>query len=323
MQYWLVSVFEPVPVPITTRALITAARHWPSNVPGLARLRAGIASSLAGHQPWVRARLRGSKLKIVVPWNDSVGSAMLTFGDNEPHVFRFLRACFANRSAGQNIFVDVGANVGGFALRIAERFRKSEVIAYEPNPPIAELFRHNAESTGLAARIDIRTIAIGKSATTAALNVRRNDSGGATLRPGIGDDVPVAVRRLDQELTLAQWQRVVVLKVDVEGHELDVFRGATELLKMATPPIIFEVNCPGLAARGVKPQDLGDLLRSFGYCHFYGCGKRFYPIENGAYKISNVVALSDGSQRLIEKLGLDRNYKPPARRQLPVVRYRL
>jgi FkbM family methyltransferase len=315
-------VFETEAVPLSTRALLAIARHWPSHLRGLARLRAAIHSSLSGRKPYVRARLRQSRLELLVPWNDSVGSALLTFGDNEPGVYRFLCACFSH-SGSRNILVDIGANIGGFALRVAERFPRACVIAFEPNPPIAELLRHNAETSGLASQVDIRVIAAGSTATTALLNVASNDSGNATLRPGTGTDVSVPVRRLDAELSTDEWKRTAVIKVDVEGHELDVFRGATELFKVATPPLIFEVNCPELAARNVTPPDLGAFLRSVGYKNFYGCSDRLYPIANGAYPVGNVVAVGDDSQAILNEFGFDRNFAPRPQRQLPVVQYQL
>jgi FkbM family methyltransferase len=168
-------------------------------------------------------------LTIAVPWQDTTGVTVITFGDSEPDVFQLICSRLRERAAGQDLFVDVGANLGVFSLRVAERFPECQVIAFEPNPELATLLGHNARVRGLAEKIDLREVALGERDVEARLTTVAGDSGLSSLRSDGSEGIPVRVRRLATELTPAEWKRVAVMKIDVEGYELGVFRGAEPL----------------------------------------------------------------------------------------------
>jgi FkbM family methyltransferase len=312
--------FPQDPLPIITQAVIGLARRWPV-ARGRNRLKALVASTLRERKPYVIARLASSRLRITVPWNDSVGSSLLTFGDNEPDLLRFLSVCLTLGGSTHDCCIDVGANCGAFSLRVAERFRSGKVISFEPNPAVAALLRHNAEQAGLASQIDVREVALGAVDQSMTLSVAPGDSGGGSIRGTEDSGVQVQQRRLSSELSVQEWQRVGVLKVDVEGYELSVFQGAAELLQQYRPPIVFEVNRSELAAHHTKERDLGDFLRQAGYTDFYALGKSLYPIQNGVHAVSNVVALGPDSRQLVEAYGFDANFRPKAERLWPVVHF--
>ena len=84
------------------------------------------------------------------------------------------------------------------------------------------------------------------------------------------DQVAVPVQSLDEYIRTASIERVDFLKVDVEGAEWDVLRGATRLLQQSTPPILqLEVN-PGTArAAGYSTAELLYWLGAeFGYAFY-------------------------------------------------------
>src|SRR6185436_4090439 len=64
--------------------------------------------------------------------------------------------------------------------------------------------------------------------------------------------------------------RIDFMKVDVEGHELEVFKGASHTLSAADAPIVaFEINRRCLDDRGIAPQTVSGVLREYGYTHFW------------------------------------------------------
>ena len=140
-----------------------------------------------------------------------------------------------------DVAVDVGANIGIFTLAMGRAVGVTgRVVAYEPNPEVAELLRDNvylnANRRTLTADVRIRRVAAGAGPGTASLIVRPKHRGMGTLGHTDGGPAPgdptvheVEVVTLDDELSHLVEVRLV--KIDVEGHELDVLRGMRNLLE--------------------------------------------------------------------------------------------
>ncbi len=145
--------------------------------------------------------------------------------EHEPKVKEFL----GSRFGPGKVFVDVGANVGAYSLRALSRGTK--VYPFEPNPENVKLLKRNAEINHLT--IEVQECALGSSEGTA--NLSQN---GATSRISDMKGVTVPVRTLDS----LDLQQADLLKVDVEGHELEVFRGARKTLARCHPDIMVEMH---------------------------------------------------------------------------------
>ena len=148
-------------------------------------------------------------------------------GTYEPHkvaaVQRLLRA--------GGTFVDVGANKGDFSL-IAARTAGPEgrVIAFEPAPENAIWARKSVELNGYPS-VELLEIALSDSEGEARLHLGRK-SGWHSLvpRPVEQDAITVRTRTLDAVLAERGSPTVDMLKIDVEGAELAVLRGARQTL---------------------------------------------------------------------------------------------
>lgn len=135
--------------------------------------------------------------------------------------------------------VDVGANVGLFAAFAAMRLPAARVLAFEPAPDLVPYARRNAE--GLNVLVDPR--AVGDEPGTAVLHVNPVSQQTNSLVPEAVDvfvDASVGSRpervdvvRLDDAVAEHGMSRVDVLKVDVQGFEGAVFRGARQALRDA------------------------------------------------------------------------------------------
>lgn len=134
---------------------------------------------------------------------------------------------------------DVGANIGLTSLEFARR--AEQVLAFEPNPPTADRLEHNLAANDFA-NVTIRRTAVGAEAGT----ITFHESAQATLSsativpPELVRSFEVPVTTLDSEWNAAGRPRVSALKIDVEGGELDVLRGASELLASERPAILLE-----------------------------------------------------------------------------------
>jgi FkbM family methyltransferase len=134
------------------------------------------------------------------------------------------------------VVIDVGAGRGQFAVFALRRFPRARIISFEPLP----VSLHTAErAVGRSSRLELRQLAIGSSSGTATIHVtadadssslRRPTSEQTTRFPGT-DDVgvhEVEVTTLDDALSVLE--DPVLLKLDLQGGELDALRGAEHLL---------------------------------------------------------------------------------------------
>jgi FkbM family methyltransferase len=121
--------------------------------------------------------------------------------------------------ATNSVVVDLGMNFGAFTRAVTQRFG-CRVIGVEPNPTLAERNR----SAGLACR----HMAIAARNGEAAFCIDTNDSRASRLAGGTHsatDTVMVTTRTLHDFMSHEKLDRVSLLKMDIEGAELEVFEG--------------------------------------------------------------------------------------------------
>lgn len=135
--------------------------------------------------------------------------------------------------------VDVGANKGQFTL-VARRFHPdANITAFEPLPGAGDRF---ARTFGGDPSVVLHRVAVGSRSEDAELNVSARDDSSSLLPitdlqestfPGTGPKrvEPVRVRRLGDVLKSSDIPGPALMKVDVQGGELDVLMGAEDLLR--------------------------------------------------------------------------------------------
>jgi FkbM family methyltransferase len=122
--------------------------------------------------------------------------------------------------------VDVGAHVGLWSKELVKAFQF--VMAFEPNPVVADLWLWNVT----AKNAHLRQVALGKGEGSVGLKIYDGHSG-HTQVSGAGD---TPMRSLDS----FGFVDVDLIKIDVEGHELAVVKGAIETLKRCRPVVVVE-----------------------------------------------------------------------------------
>ncbi len=166
--------------------------------------------------------------------------------------------------------VDVGANIGLVALPIAAD--GTRVVAFEMLPA-------NCLKLQLACLLNgLRRVRVLQAAISAEDGLV--EYGGADAWGKIGAGVQQAVAlRLDTALRLAgaRLSRRSVIKIDVEGHELEVLQGAETLIAKHRPAILFESIEPADRADDAASQRCKRLLEQLGYRLFLQRGRRLLP----------------------------------------------
>jgi FkbM family methyltransferase len=163
-------------------------------------------------------------------------------------------------------FIDIGAHIGWFAT-IAARCvgRDGVVIACEPYPTNAAALRANLD---LNEHRNVRVVeaALGSESGTLHLATVGGESGGVTALPWASDGlVEVPMATLDD--IAPGVGEIALVKVDVEGWEPHVLRGAEATL-MRTRNVLIEINKPALRAAGSSPDEILNLLRRSGFTCF-------------------------------------------------------
>jgi FkbM family methyltransferase len=147
-----------------------------------------------------------------------------------------------------HVIYDIGANVGTWTLLAKAIFPEVEIHAFEPLPAHAERFKLVAENL---ANVHLHLVALGSNRTRANLRVTNFSDASSLLElTEIGKhqwnlaqiaEVPVPVERLDDWITQHQLSPPELLKLDVQGGELEVLRGAKQSL-IKTKAILAEVS---------------------------------------------------------------------------------
>jgi FkbM family methyltransferase len=126
------------------------------------------------------------------------------------------------------VFVDIGANIGFFTLQVGRRvLRNGRVLSFEPHPKLLNLLRWNVHLNGLAGTVTCFPFGLSDQNSPARFTYPIGHLGGGTIgdlpnNPAY-DMVTSEVRRLDD--VLGSDFVCDLVKIDVEGHELNVLNG--------------------------------------------------------------------------------------------------
>lgn len=199
---------------------------------------------------------------------DLVPATILRTGQWQPEIWDSI---FPRLSEG-SVFLDVGAHIGYFSIKAARRVGKSgHVLAFEPNPETLKLLRDNVtanraenvlvEPIACTDREQTLTLFAGPSINTGMSSI---DSRNVPLE-GAPRPYTVRGRPIDDVLRELNLTRVDAIKVDVEGAEVYVLRGAIDTLKRFHPKLVVEVVPEQLANLGSTRDDLTSLIKDAGY----------------------------------------------------------
>lgn len=158
----------------------------------------------------------------------------------DPAEVAFLRM----HTAPATTAVDIGAHKGGYTYWLAQKVGPhGRVIAFEPQPVLAERLRHSlpwaervtVENMGLSDRCGSLTLFVPGKKPSPGASFERTE-----VTAGSGRQIAVQVSTLDVYWRAHSGPRVSFIKCDVEGHELRVFHGAEATIRQGRPVLLFE-----------------------------------------------------------------------------------
>ena len=178
-------------------------------------------------------------------------------GSHEPHVSSLFCSLLKN---GMTV-IDVGAFIGYYTLLAAKRVGNSgRVLAFEPSPTAFSLL--------------LKNIKINNWNNIKAFNYAVSDKNGKKIfdlsrlsfaHTKSSNTVVVNTVSIDSFLHSLSIDDVDLVKIDVEGAELEVLRGMKRILSRGKVKIICEVHPDRLSSLGYSTEDVENILEEYGY----------------------------------------------------------
>jgi FkbM family methyltransferase len=215
----------------------------------------------------------GSKLRFIVQCRDVIGRHIAKYGRFEPQLTDWIGEYLQNRPKG--IVVDVGANLGWHAVHAAQYASVSTVVAFEPDATNAWLLDRNLTINDID-KVVVYPCAVGASVGRAHLHrYKRSNNGRHSLIKdyGLGSRmVPLTdVDSALETLGLAQ-DKVLLMKIDVEGFEPAVLAGAVKAIERAD--VVITEYSPQLSRDGdLSVEGMVDRLLAAGFVPHQLAGK--------------------------------------------------
>jgi len=178
-----------------------------------------------------------------------------------------------------DIACDIGANKGSFIYWLSSWCRTGRVIAFEPQPELARRLETICRVIGLD-NVKVEARAVYSHSGVQDLFVPRGHQPGASLNRGAAEGesfeiLSVPVVSLDEYF--GEHDKVGLLKIDAEGAEFEILKGAERILRRHAPLLVFECE-----NRHLTRGDVGDVfayLEGLGYRGEFVCGNALLPIS--------------------------------------------
>jgi FkbM family methyltransferase len=231
---------------------------------------------LTPSEPFVTAALdAGFSMKLDL--RDAVQRRMYFYGDyDERYEAKMIRRLL---DKGE-IFWDIGANIGYFSLLAAATLQHSgQVISFEPGQVA---YARLMDNIGLNPFRNIATfnLAVTDREGEAALHLAAETADGCASLYGAGPEV--TAQEICRTVSLDGFAQSHGLpgpdfiKIDVEGAELFVLRGAREMLAVSRPLLLVELKAETLAASGTDKREVQELLAGYGYVPSFPYKRKWY-----------------------------------------------
>jgi FkbM family methyltransferase len=224
-------------------------------------------------EPSVKIYPSRSGPMLVLRGDQYIGQAIATYGeycDEEAQVFRRLI------KPGMTV-VEVGANMGSHSVDMARACAPGAFYAFEPQPRLFQILCANLAMNDIGNALaypDALGEAEGEAMVPPVNYLTTGNFGGIELVENNERGIKVRVRTLDD----FELKALHVLKVDVEGFEAAVIRGARETIRRCNPVIYIEND------RQAKQQELISLIAELGYTLYWHAPRLFNPNNHNGIK---------------------------------------
>ncbi len=182
-----------------------------------------------------------------------------------------LPVCLEHINPGDTV-IDAGAWIGGHTMAYAKKVGDlGRVFAFEPNPSAFDCLVRNKQ---LHPNVHCLQVSLGNKIQPVWLTIKKGwcDSGYV----GLDDGIMVGMFPIDHYDLAPNF-----IKIDVEGCELKVLKGAAKTIEKHRPKMVIEINRPALERQGDTREQVFDWLTKHDYT--------YQPIDNYMDDIYNIL----------------------------------
>ncbi len=232
--------------------------------------------------------IRGKKMVFKVPLKHSLGLKKIDFlcnvddwlpwqvfcngfnlGEYESEKFMLSSECNKN-----SIIMDIGANVGYYSVLLSTKFFSSKVFAFEPFSSQYSFLEKNLKLNSLNNCFPLKLIVSDNCKPKKIYYSCDQNTGATSIHKKSKIFETVSSISLDVFCEKEKIDFIDLVKIDVEGHELNVLKGMAKLLKLKKVKNIFiEILEENLICNNSTRKEIVSLLNKFGYEGFYMDGK--------------------------------------------------
>lgn len=250
-------------------------------------------------------------------WSEASRERIAILKKYEPLQPFFLVALAQEAECGT--FLDVGANVGVYSVFMSSLATMKRILAFEPTPASIAEIRRNISLNGLDDRVEVHDKAVSSRGSTVSFGIVDTISGANSI---ISTSIHEAAR-IQREVTVEcitldslniRSDLPICFKIDVEGHEMDVLRGAEALLRSCRAVLQFENYDQG-------DRSLFDLLESYGYRQVAHLGPDHYVSNMPQFDDKGAVipVFERACQMMID---FNHSRSPPTPNKAPSIKWR-
>lgn len=200
-------------------------------------------------------------------------------------------------------FIDIGANQGEYTLWAARKIgQKGLILAYEPSDEIFDQLENNIKlNEQISPTVHLRKVGLSDKAETLKLYTKKGPNEGVnTLFPSKDHELEIGeieLTTLDLEMENYSVSKISLVKIDVEGAELNVLKGAKNTLIHYSPKLLVEINRQSCLSAGYDPIEIINFLEKINYKLFViGLRGRLTKLNiNSIPEFCNLFAISTKS----------------------------
>ena len=179
--------------------------------------------------------------------------------------------------------LDIGSHIGLWSKPLLDHFKR--ITAFEPVPILYECYEKNIQDD----RVTLYKLALGSKKGKINLKFNHTDTGGTHVSPD--GNTEVYIDMLDN----FNLGKVDYIKMDVEGYEFEVLKGATTLLAKQSPILHLELKIGSLQRWSLSKDVVKQWLGTHGYKQVLKIGNEFIFSKNkekneklSSHKVTNL-----------------------------------
>ncbi|MEA5581127.1 FkbM family methyltransferase [Nodularia harveyana UHCC-0300] len=204
--------------------------------------------------------------KVFFPKNSIIYQKYLTEGVYEKENIKII----INLLSDNSFYFDIGANIGLMAIPILKKVDSCTVVSFEPSPNSVSYLKRTLKGSLFTNRWFLIEKAVGAEMGELEFcfsfkNLGAYDGFRNTNRMPITGKTTVPVTTIDLEWKNREKPKVSVIKIDVEGAEMEVLKGAIQCIQQEKPSILIEWNMKNLQAYNSNPEELVYFADKYNY----------------------------------------------------------